>query len=199
MTDPREPDPLDALRVADPVDADRLSSASLARIRARVREQTMFDPSERPTTRPSRRRVGLWSGLIAAGAIAAVIALGGRGGVPGVTPRDSGGPVIGSCVDPYSTDALTRRGFAFDGTVAAINGDQVTFTVLAAWRGIDGGSVTLRAPGMTTAGTTSAGGPTLAVGSRYLVAGDEPFVWACGYTQPYDAAVAATWMAALGS
>ena len=35
-------------------------------------------------------------------------------------------------------------------------------------------------------------------GERYLVAGDATCVWACGFTQLWDAAVAAQWSAALG-
>jgi hypothetical protein len=30
-----------------------------------------------------------------------------------------------------------------------------------------------------------------------LVAGDGSFAWSCGFTQPYDASVAADWKAAL--
>jgi len=52
---------------------------------------------------------------------------------------------------------------------------------------------------MTGTAITSAGGPKLSIGTRYLVAGDEHFVWARGYTQLYDAAVSAEWAAALGS
>ena len=55
------------------------------------------------------------------------------------------------------------------------------------------GSITLTASGMTGTSVTSAGGPNLAVGERYLVAGDETFVWACGFTQAYDEGVAADW------
>jgi hypothetical protein len=46
---------------------------------------------------------------------------------------------------------------------------------------------------MTGTSITSAGGPSLAEGQRYLVAGDDTFIWACGFTQPYEAAVAADW------
>jgi hypothetical protein len=65
------------------------------------------------------------------------------------------------------------------------------------YRGPAGGSITLDAPGMTGTTITSSGGPQLVVGSRYLVAGDDRFVWGCGFTQPYDEAVAATWAATL--
>jgi hypothetical protein len=37
---------------------------------------------------------------------------------------------------------------------------------------------------MTGTSVTSAGGPNLGVGERYLVAGDDEFVWACGFAQP---------------
>jgi hypothetical protein len=81
--------------------------------------------------------------------------------------------------------------------VSAISGEQVTFTIGKAFHGTSGGTITLDAPGMTGTAITSAGGPNLSVGQRYLVAGDDHFVWACGYTQPYDATVAAEWLAAL--
>jgi hypothetical protein len=74
----------------------------------------------------------------------------------------------------------------------------VTFTVGTSYLGPAAGSITLDAPGMTGTAITSSGGPNLIVGERYLVAGDDRFAWACGYTQPYDAVVAAEWAAALG-
>jgi len=198
MNEHLEPDPLDALRAADPVDAERLSSASLARIRARVSEDVMTTPE------PSRRRpwsprsLGLGAGVAAIAALALVLAFGGRGNTPDITPGGSVGTGSAACVEQYSPTTLTNRSFAFDGTVSAINGEQVTFTVSKAFRGAAGATITLDAPGMTGTAITSAGGPNLAVGERYLVAGDDHFVWACGYTQAYDAAVAAEWAAALG-
>lgn len=196
MNEHLEPDPLDALRAADPVDADRLSSASLARIRARVNEDVMTTPARRLPW--GTRTLGLGAGVAAIAALALVVALGGRSPAPGVTPGGSVGTGSASCVEPYSKTAITRRTFAFDGIVSAINGEQVTFTVGKAYRGAAGGTITLDAPGMTGTAITSAGGPNLAVGERYLVAGDDHFVWPCGYTQPYDAAVAAEWAALLG-
>lgn len=71
----------------------------------------------------------------------------------------------------------------------------MTFSVNEAFAGdaSAGDSVTLSAPGMSGTSITSAAGPSLTVGARYLVAGDDEFVWACGFTQPYDEAVAAEW------
>ena len=123
---------------------------------------------------------------------------GGRGNAPGITPGGSIGTGSAACVEQYSPTTLANRSFAFDGSVSAIDGEQVTFTIGTAYRGAAGGTITLDAPGMTGTAITSAGGPNLAVGERYLVAGDDHFVWACGYTQPYDAAVGAEWAAALG-
>lgn len=195
MNEHLEPDPLDELLAADPVDADRLSSASLARIRAR-KEDVMTTPTRRLPW--GTRTLGLGAGVAAVAAIALVVALGGRGSAPGITPGGSVGTGSAACVEQYSPTTLANRSFAFDGTVSAIDGEQVTFTVGTAYRGAAGGTITLDAPGMTGTAITSAGGPNLAVGERYLVAGDDQFVWACGYTQPYDAAVAAEWAAALG-
>lgn len=193
-----EPDPLDALRAANPVDADRLSSASLARIRARVSEDVMTTPEPNRPPPWRARTLGLGAGAAAVAALAIVVVLGGRSAAQGITPGGSVGTGSASCVEPYSKTAIAHRAFAFEGIASAINGEQVTFSVGQAYRGAGGGTITLDAPGMTGTAITSAGGPNLAVGQRYLVAGDDHFVWACGYTQPYDAAVAAEWAVALG-
>ena len=103
------------------------------------------------------------------------------------------------CVEQYSLETLKHRGFAFDGTVTSISGDEVTFSVGERYLGPPASTVTLSATGMTGTTITSAGGPNLAVGHRYLVAGEDHFAWACGFTQPYDAAVAAQWKQATGN
>jgi hypothetical protein len=197
MTKHPEMDPLDELRGANPIDADRLSSASLARIRARVSEDVMHTTNGPPRMRWSTRVIGLAGGAIVAGAVALAVYFGGAGTAPGSTPGSSLGAGSASCVEQYSPANLARRSFAFDGTVTAIEGERVTFTVGTSYLGPTG-SITLDAPGMTGTAITSAGGPNLIVGKRYLVAGDDRFAWACGYTQPYDSVVAAEWAAALG-
>ena len=46
---------------------------------------------------------------------------------------------------------------------------------------------------------TSAGdGFSLVEGERVLVAGSGVFVWSCGFTQPFDAGVAADWAGVFG-
>jgi hypothetical protein len=117
------------------------------------------------------------------------------GGAP--DPTTDPGTGIGSCVETFSPATLAARDFAFDGTVTAVNGDDVTFAVNDAFTGELDASVTLRAVGMAGASVTSVGGPTLTVGSRYLVAGDDGFAWACGFTRPYSEASAAEWAEAL--
>ena len=131
MNEHREPDPLDALRAANPVDDDQLPSASLARIRARVREDVM-DTNTRPA-RGSARLLGAGVGAAALAAFALVVLL--RPGVaPATDPVNSGGPISASCVEQYSTATLANRDFAFDGTVTEISGEKVTFTVGTALR-----------------------------------------------------------------
>jgi hypothetical protein len=92
---------------------------------------------------------------------------------------------------------LRHRTVAFDGTVLSVAGDEVTFQVHTWYRGGGGERITLTATGMTGTTITSAGGPSLTDGSRYLVAGEDHFAWPCGYTQPYDPAVAGSWAATL--
>ena len=184
---PRSSDPLDELRHADPVRSSRAPSESKARVWARIQEATMDTSTER--TRRTPWALGL--GAVAVAAVAAVAILTSSGGDP--APSQQPGPAIGHCVETYSAETLANRDFAFDGTVTAIDGDSVTFAVNEAFRGDPGDSVSLQAEGMTGTSVTSVGGPSLAQGERYLVAGDDQFVWACGFTQPYDEAVAAEW------
>jgi hypothetical protein len=190
-----QPDPIDFLRTHNPVDEDYLPSASLARVRASVREHVMTSTETTDRRAPRFLPVGL---AVGAAIVLALAFVAGNGLVPGVGNHEPTGPIsggIGMCVEQYSLETLANRAFAFDGTVSATSGDSVTFTVNAAFRGIEGKSITLKAPGMTGSAVTSAGGPSLAVGQRYLVAGDDTFVWGCGFTQNYDADVAAAWTA----
>jgi hypothetical protein len=184
-----ERDPLDELRHADPVRGAPVPSISRARVWARIEEARMT------TTTPPRRRLAPWAAGIAAVAVTGAIAMLTMPGIgEGFTPTPSQrGPGIGTCVETYSQETLANRDFAFDGTVTAIDGDEVTFGVADVFRGELAGSATFTATGMTGTSVTSAGGPSLVIGQRYLVAGDDRFAWACGFTRPYDAAVAAEW------
>lgn len=110
-----------------------------------------------------------------------------------------GAPAAGSCIETYSLAALENRDFAFDGTVRSVeageDADEVTFDVHEWYKGGQDDEVSLTAYGFGA--ITSAGGEPRAVGDRLLVAGDETFLWECGFTQGYDAGVAARWEEAL--
>jgi hypothetical protein len=213
VSEPTGSDPLDELRRVDPVAPDRLPSASLARMSARVQEDIMSTN----VSSPGRRRIVIPAvGAALAGiALVAVVVVGSvPASDPGIAVASASpgtqvaaaspsqlpqvGPVLAFCVERYSPKTLADRSFSFDGTVAKIAGDEVTFRVGRWFKGSAGDSVTLTATGMTGNAITSAGGPNLAVGERYLVAGEDHFAWACGFTQPYDPAVAAEWAAATG-
>ena len=107
-------------------------------------------------------------------------------------PITPGGVSTGSCVEVYDLQTLANREVAFAGTVSAVDGDSATFDIERSFRGAEGDTLTLRGAS-ALGGITSAGGPTLKAGARLLVAGDGGFAWACGFTQPYDDAVAAEW------
>jgi hypothetical protein len=102
---------------------------------------------------------------------------------------------------------LKKRDYAFDGTLrsfdAAATGAEepkpqhIVFEVHKWFKGGEGAEATRRAYGFGM--ITSAGGTPHAVGERLLVAGDEDFIWECGFTQPYDGSVAANWERAFGS
>ncbi len=194
MNQSHGPDPLEELRAVNPVSDDDLPSASLARVRARMQETVMNDDRTRT---PQRSRLLGLGVLGAAGALALVLVAGQFSPAP-LAPTPSQDTGSAACVELYSLDTLANRAFAFDGTVKAIDGDTVTFNVNEAYRGGGDGTLSLQAPGMTGTAITSAGGPNLEVGERYLVAGDAQFAWGCGYTQPWSAAVAADWAVALG-
>lgn len=197
MDGSRSVDPIEELRLANPVDADDLPSASLARVRASVMggltEQNNHLPAHRTASR-APLLVGA-AGLVVAVAVAVGVLRPGAGS--SVPPGRTDPPQIGLCVEAYSLQTLGNRTFAFDGTVVAIDGDTVTFRVEEAFKGLDRAEVSLTATGMTGGAITPGGGLSLVPDQRYLVAGEATFAWGCGFTQPYEPAVAAEWAKAL--
>ena len=188
------PDPFDQLRAADPVRGSQLASDSQARVWARVQEVTM----QAPSPAEERRRnwvVGFGAAAVAAFFLWGFIARGPASLAPSQDPVGgaNGGGAAGMCL-AFSLDELAARDFAFDGTVTAVDGDQVTFTVNESFIGDASGSVTLTAP--DTSQTALEGGIPLEVGGRYLVSGDDGTVWGCGFTQAYDESTAAEWASA---
>jgi hypothetical protein len=197
VSDPAARDPLDDLRRANPVATNDLPSASLARVEARVQEELLHGSRKDRRSRWSRA-APIGAGLAVAAVAVVALLVGGSLRQPIAAPP-SGGLGLGLCVEHYSSEALARRSIAFDGTVTAIAGDDVTFQLNRTFRGPGASSISLAAPGMTGSTVTSAGGPSFEIGSRYLVAGEDHLVWACGFSQPYDTNVAAEWASVFGT
>lgn len=163
----------------------------------------MTDIGTTTTARPARRPFALFAGLgLAGAALAFAIALssgfgaaspGPTAGVdgPSTDPGAAGGGVASCLV--YDPASLPTFEIVFDGTVTAVDGDQVTFDVNTGWKGADG-SVTLTAPEANVALTGPL--PDFEVGGRYLVTAFGSTINACGYTLDYDAGTAADWDAA---
>lgn len=179
------------------------------------------EPTRDPTAAPTWRRTALAGAalaVLALGAVAVAWQLAGgdtapsddvagpvatpddtttpgtAGGQPGVTPPGGG---MAMCVAVYSPETLAERELAFAGEVTAIEGDDITFDVEEVFRGDLEDTVTLG--GAEFIGGINPDNPTpVAVGDRVLVAGDGGFAWGCGFTQPYDEDVAATWRGTLG-
>jgi hypothetical protein len=218
VTIPTGPDPIDRLRAADLIQATDVPDASLARVAARIQEHIMTDEQHDPTVRQPRGPL-VWVGSLAlfgVFALAIGIALANGFGAqttppiagvptPSATPVEPSDPVesanpaagggVASCL-VYDPANLPSFDSAFDGTVTAVDGDQVTFKVNEGWKGADG-SATLTAPPVDIA--ISGPQPAFAVGGRYLVTASGSTISACGYTLEYDADTAATWAAAFGS
>ena len=200
------PDPFERLVEADPVPDGAVPSASLARVHARIEESIAMASS---TPAPRDRRLGLALIGVAVVAVAA-FALAGAGGLfagpstappvangPTAAPPDDGGAAGGGMASCLAFDpaTLAAQEFAFDGTVTAIDGDQVTFSVGRAYAGVDGDMITVTDQ---SAGISLDGGPEYEVGGRYLVSGSDGLAWACGYSAAWDEATAAVWDAAFG-
>jgi hypothetical protein len=191
VSNPPAGHPLDDLRLANPVADDDVPSASLARVGARVHEELLHGSTQGGRWRWLRAApIGAGFAVVAVAVVALLV--GGSLPQPIAAPP-SGGLGRGLCIEHYSLETLAHRSFAFDGTVTAIAGDDVTFHLNRTFQGTGAPSITLTAPGMTGSTVTSAGGPSFQVGGRYLVAGEEHFAWACGFSQPYDSTVAADW------
>lgn len=201
MTEPTDPDPIELLRRSNPVDAERLPSANLARTRARVQEKVMTDIQPGAGRNLPARRLRLTIGLAGVTALAAVALLvfGPKGSAPSVTPSDGGGGGGTAMCIRFELEILAQQEMAFDGTVTAVDGESVTFAVGTWYRGPGDASVTLIEPGLGGGVVTTGSLVDFEVGGRYLVSGDAGVVTSCGYSQAYDASAAADWATAFGS
>jgi hypothetical protein len=196
-------DPIDRLHAADPARADEVPSASLARVSASVQEHIVSDPGFNPTTRRTRGPLAAIGGVVLAGALVFALAVSsgfglgtqspgpiGSGPAPSDNPGAGGG--VASCL-VYDPANLPTFETVFDGTVTAVDGDQITFDVNEDWKGA-GQQITLTAPAVDAALVGPL--PDFEVGGRYLVTAFDSTINACGYTIDYDADTATDWAAA---
>jgi len=130
------------------------------------------------------------------------------------------GPSQMSCVTGYTLDHLAERGFAFDGTVVAIEPPAIAGTLpggeldplpfvnatfeVHEWFKAGDSTITTMTVAMPPPDDTSApnGAAWWGVGSRLLVTGesrwgtdplDGPVAWMCGFSRTYDPATANAW------
>jgi hypothetical protein len=111
-------------------------------------------------------------------------------------PDETGGGFAATCIG-FSDEELRLRQFAFEGTATAVDGGLVTFAVDEWLAGDGSGSITLELD--STLQNSTYTDFSVAVGERYLVSGDEPFAWGCGFTVPFEESAAARWRAALAT
>lgn len=209
---PESEDELELLRAADPLDRASVPSPDNPKAQALFERITMSNAESTdlsPILRPNRP-TWVWA---AAAAAAVAVLVGGAWTVaasrdtpkadPPIAQEPTGpispGGTMASCIEVYDLQTLARRELAFDGTVQSVEGDNVTFSVNEWYRGGSAPQISLGGAGGLS-GFSSAGESTsLESGTRLLVAGDGGFAWSCGFTQPFDPAVAGEWKRALAS
>lgn len=199
MTKTTDPDPIQLLRRSNPVDADQLPSAKLARIRASVQEKVMSEIQVGESPKLPQRRRRLTMGLVGAAAIAGamLLALGPRAGAPVGHPSDSGsgagaGGGTAMCI-AFELELLAQQEFALDGTVTAIDGESVSLDVSHWYRGSGDDHVSLTQVGQGGGAVLEGILVDFQVGGRYLVSGADGIITGCGYSQEWDASAAADW------
>lgn len=212
MTDHHPDDVLARLRAVDPV-PEPVSDPSDGPVQATLEEILMTTTTQAPPRtwwRDPRFLAAAAAFVLLAGVLGA-IAVGGDDDAPLDTAAPTaapdgedpdGGPAAGDpdagdtqltqCVAQYDLQTLTERDYAFDGTVASVDGRDMTFTVHEWFHGGEGDTVTLD-HGDLSGMLFTPNGPSLEPGTRALVAGDGGFVWSCGFTQLHDPAIADQW------
>lgn len=198
---------LDALlRALDPWPADRLVDPALvANALAHAEKEIQMSEPATPAPRPRRRR----RVIALAAALAALALLGGLAAVrafdDGATTTAEGralGDAFASCL-AFSLDVLARQPVAFDGTVTAIDGEEVTFDVERWYRGGEGETAVTRSSGLVSGAPALNGGVGFEEGRRYLVSGERdgdaiaPAI--CGLTVEHSDGMADDWERAFGS
>jgi hypothetical protein len=100
----------------------------------------------------------------------------------------------GSCVERYSPRTLQGRSWAFEGVITAVDepvgpdatdpGGSTTTVTFDVVRWFWGGSEEV-ASLRTYTSPSSAGEVERSLGARLLLAGEEDFLWQCGFTRPF--------------
>ncbi len=157
------------------------------------------------TTGPAgwTRRAAVAVGGFAAVAVVAVASFavlgggGGNGGDGGQVPADPSvddpSGFAGTCL-AFSPEELRLRQFAFHGEATDVTDTTVTFDVVE-WYSAEGESpLTLELDSSLQSEIYN--DFDFAEGEEYLVSGDAPFAWGCGYTVPYTESDAEVWEAA---
>jgi hypothetical protein len=210
-----EGDPIEQLRRADPLNRLEVpNDASGVRARALFQEVTSMDVMEQEPVK--RRRAWARPVALTASAVAVVaMAVGGYAvfGQNDEAPEAIVGAPLGNgaamCIQ-YEDAILLGLAVAFDGTLVSVetvpgSGDidfpqnLATFEVHRWFRGGEGTEVTLDAGILVDDGSIALVGTQLEVGERYLISGDDGFVWACGYSYSYDTEVAEHWAELFGA
>ena len=203
----------DLLATRDP--AALLPPADPQRV-ARLLEDTMSHDVETPTHDPShpgtdpRRRTPLtW--LLAAAAVLVIAGVGvfaifGGEDQPVATPPDPApasvlhlsapGSVQGRCA-MVTPELLSLQETAFDGTVTAIDGTQVTLEVGHWYRGGNEDLVTVEATDAQLRELIQA--VEFEQGGRYLVSATDGSVTVCGFSAPYSDDLAAIYAEAFAT
>lgn len=190
-----------AFAATNPVDPADVPGPDSPQARALFQEITMTTI----TSRWSRPAALTAVAAAAAAATVGIVLFVGNDSAPNIGPiadpptNNDVPPIAGMCAEAYSIEGLPNREFAFDGTLASIDGDNFTFEVTEVFRGDIGSEVTLGGATLITDGSfVGTEGAGLAVGDRALVSGDGGFAWGCGFTMPWDEATAADWRTTLG-
>jgi hypothetical protein len=185
----------------------------------RLRSELVHSISRQPEGRPAP---GWWktrstlvaagaAGVLAVGAISAVLLRGDPSSDGPRSPSRGGGTALGSCVEQFSVETLARRDFAFDGTITEVlppedpeaqgpaAATEVVFDVHRWYKGGVGDSITLKTYELPGAISSMEGSLDLSVGSRLLASGDDVFLWSCGFSMPYSEANAQIYQEAFGA
>lgn len=209
-----EGDPIEQLRRADPLDRLEVpNDTSGAQARALFQEVTGMDVMEQePIKRPRA-----WARPVAFAASAMAVVAMAVGGYALFAQNETPEAIVGAplgggaamCIQ-YEDAILVGLDVAFDGTLVSVetipgNGEidlpqnLATFEVHKWFKGGEGDTITLDAGILVDDGSIALVGTQLEVGQRYLISGDDGFVWACGYSYSYDTEVANHWSELFGA